>query len=140
MILSPAALLCLSLNVYHEARDQPVQGQLAVAHVTMNRVAHEDYPDTVCGVVWDNKQFSWTHDNLSDTPVETAAWEEAQFIALIATTSVGDTTNVSTHYHADYVMPYWVSDMRHLTTIGNHLFYAQESYAPLTSIRPVGRF
>ena len=75
------ALACLSLNVYFEARNQPVAGQVAVAQVTMNRVADPRYPDTVCEVVYDHKQFSWYWDGKSDRPVEEEAWEQAQLIA-----------------------------------------------------------
>ena len=50
-------LHCLSLNVYHEARGEPIQGQLAVAYVTMNRLVSGRYPDSICNVVWQDRQF-----------------------------------------------------------------------------------
>ena len=52
---------CLAMNIYHEARGERWEGQIAVAHVTMNRVAHDEWPNNVCDVVYQKKQFSWTH-------------------------------------------------------------------------------
>ena len=52
---------CMTANIYHEARGESIKGQYAVAHVTMNRVHHEQFPDTVCEVVFQPKQFSWSH-------------------------------------------------------------------------------
>ena len=77
------AATCLALNVYFEARSEPMIAQFAVAQVTMNRVASEKYPDNVCDVVWQKKQFSWTHDGKSDKPKEAKAWEVAQWVAKV---------------------------------------------------------
>ena len=52
---------CLALNIYHEARSESMEGQIAVAQVTLNRVAHSEWPSTICEVVSEPKQFSWTH-------------------------------------------------------------------------------
>ena len=59
-------ILCLSAAIYYEARNQPVDGQLAVAEVIMNRVQSDRYPDDACEVINQNKQFSYTHDGKSD--------------------------------------------------------------------------
>ena len=70
---------CLALNIYHEARGERVEGQIAVAHVTMNRVNHEKWPSTICEVVYQPKQFSWTHDKCSKQDSYVALdrqWEE----------------------------------------------------------------
>jgi N-acetylmuramoyl-L-alanine amidase len=89
------ALVCLALNVYHEARDQPFIGQVAVAQVVMNRVRDDRYPDNVCDVVkqgptyaWKQDfpvrhrcQFSWYCDGKSDKTHDTAAWDKAMTIA-----------------------------------------------------------
>jgi N-acetylmuramoyl-L-alanine amidase len=64
--LSENDLFCMVQNVYHEARDQSLLGQAAVAHVTLNRVRSAAYPASVCGVVWQPGQFSWTEDGRSD--------------------------------------------------------------------------
>jgi spore germination cell wall hydrolase CwlJ-like protein len=63
---SMLTILCLSAAIYYEARNQPVDGQLAVAEVIMNRVQSDRYPDDACEVINQNKQFSYTHDGKSD--------------------------------------------------------------------------
>ena len=64
-----AAVICLALNIYHEARGEPIEGQRAVASVTLNRTLDPRWPSTVCGVVYDPQQFSWTsHPRLSLNP------------------------------------------------------------------------
>lgn len=136
MTLTAAAISCLALNIYHEARDQPIKGQVAVAFVTFNRVLSNKYPDDVCDVVWQNKQFSWTHDGKSDKPKETKAYEDiVELVHKIANGEYQDTTNQSTHYHATmylnkhdcgYIRPYWAdSDKLNLeVVIGQHVFYS----------------
>ena len=76
------AIMCLAMNVYWEARNQSIAGQVAVAQVTMNRVASPDYPNDVCGVVHQHKQFSWQWDGKSDVPKEDASWNKAQMVAM----------------------------------------------------------
>ena len=68
-------LNCLALNVYHEARNQPIEGQLAVAHVTLNRLDDPSFPSTICEVVFRSRHFSWTNDpaKRSEYPREAAA-------------------------------------------------------------------
>ena len=75
------AVMCMAMNVFFEARNQPIAGQVAVAQITMNRVASPKYPDTVCGVVNQYKQFSWYWDGKSDVPQNAAAWDQAQIVA-----------------------------------------------------------
>lgn len=125
MLHATQAFLCLALNVYFEARSEDTLGQLAVAEVTLNRVASERYPDDVCSVVWQPKQFSWTHDGKSDAPKDKRAWAEAQRIAQIALETeglsvVGDDV---THYHADYTEPYWSKSYVRVAKVGTHIFY-----------------
>ena len=122
---------CLAQNIYFEARNQSIEGQYAVARVTMNRVDASNYPDTICDVVWQRKQFSWTHDGLSDTPggdvIEDAAWELAQDVALSSLIDhfqeTNDITLGATHYHANYVNPYWKDSYQQVAYIGEHMFY-----------------
>lgn len=115
---------CLADNIYFEARNESTQGQLAVALVTNNRVNSKHYPDTICEVVWEYKQFSWTIDGLSDIPKNKDAYNKAKFIALLLVTSnITDFTEGATHYHATYVNPYWSSKLVKLTKIDNHIFY-----------------
>jgi len=120
------ALLCLSLNVYFESRDQSLAGQVAVAQITMNRVASPKYPDTVCDVVYAHKQFSWYWDGKSDIPLEEAAWNRAQMIAqgVMAGSGHAHLKDITiTHYHAAYVQPYWANSMVMVAQIDDHKFY-----------------
>lgn len=71
---------CLSLNIYHEARNQTIKGQLAVAYVTLNRVQN-GYGDNICEVVYAPFQFSWTLND-DHAPYERDAWSQSQKVAL----------------------------------------------------------
>lgn len=78
------AATCLALNVYFESRSEAsVLSQFAVAQVTMNRVMSDKYPNSICDVVWQKGQFSWTHDGKSDKPYEKQAWDRAQWVAKV---------------------------------------------------------
>jgi spore germination cell wall hydrolase CwlJ-like protein len=126
------ALFCLALNVYHEARSQPLIEQLAVAQVVLNRVESSTYPDNVCGVVYHNKypgrlhkcQFSWACDGANDTPKNATAWLRANQIASLALSpELPDLVGGATHYHATYVHPGWANSLEPVATIGRHRFY-----------------
>jgi len=123
-MLAEMALICMTLNVYWEARDQSTAGQLAVAQVTMNRVKDDRWPDTICEVVYESKQFSWFWDGKSDIPTEEKSWRNATLIASAAMAGSGhiDLQNVM-HYHAIYSKPYWRHYMTEVTQIGAHVFY-----------------
>ena len=119
-----AELHCLALNVYHEARSEPDQGKFAVAQVTLNRVRSARYPDSVCKVVWQPGQFSWTRDGRPDRPRNRHAWEHALWVATVVyefnpLSLVGN----ATHYHAVYVRPYWSRVHPRIARIGRHIFY-----------------
>lgn len=115
---------CLALNVYHEARGENLVGQIAVAHVTINRVKHDYFPNTVCSVVWQRKQFSWTHDKYSDRPRNKDAWITALDVAdLVYNDHVDDPTGGALFYHAKWVRPVWRHRMDYFKTIGVHKFY-----------------
>ena len=120
------AVMCLAMNVYWEARSQSIAGQVAVAQVTMQRVASPDYPDDVCSVVHQHKQFSWYWDGKSDIPKESKAWDKAQMVAegVISGSGHSDLSGV-THYHALYVKPYWAEHMTMVAQIEDHIFYIQ---------------
>ena len=127
------ALLCLALNVYHEARDQPPAGQLAVAHVVVNRTIDRRFPDTVCGVILQGGevrnrcQFSWYCDGRSDEPFEREAWTKAKQVARkVLLTGPYDPTKGALYYHALYVDPFWASTMEYTVTIGMHKFYKEK--------------
>lgn len=117
---------CLAQNIYHEARGQSHEGQIAVGLVTMNRVMHLSFPDTICDVVFQPYQFSWTTDdtriNLSN-PIERAAWKKARQIAVAI--MLGDVYNDFygiTHYHATSVNPDW--GYRLVMQIDDHKFFS----------------
>ncbi|MCB1437671.1 MAG: cell wall hydrolase [Rhodobiaceae bacterium] len=124
-------LMCLATGVYFEARGEPENGQIAVAQVILNRVAHPFYPETICGVVFQNQhrrnscQFSFACDGLSDRPRNKISWERAIRVAkkVVNGKAYIDTVGKSTHYHANYVRPRWIRDMIRLDTIGKHIFY-----------------
>jgi|13_taG_2_1085334.scaffolds.fasta_scaffold02541_9 spore germination cell wall hydrolase CwlJ-like protein len=126
-----AALMCMALNVYHESRSENLKGQVAVANVTLNRVADSKWPNDVCSVVEQgytkgkqNCQFSWYCDGKSDTPTDTVAWARAVLVANdVMMGYIPDITEGATHYHARYVNPYWVDSFTKTVEIGSHMFY-----------------
>jgi hypothetical protein len=125
------AIACLALDIYFEARGEPTIGQLAVAHVVMNRVFDPRFPHDVCDVVYQRDpafptlcQFSWTCDGLGDTPTDPAAWRLAQALANRAYFGLShDPTEGALWYHADYVDPDWTPWLGTGTPIGRHVFY-----------------
>ena len=130
------AVLYLALNIYHEARNEPLQGQIAVAEVTLNRVESSYYPDTVKGVVLQSGKtsgaFSWTCDGKSDKPHEEKAWEksiqiaETMYDAYMEEARVTVVGKDALFYHATYVKPYWLSDVSRIKKVGRHIFYAKK--------------
>ena len=126
-------LTCLALNVYYEARGEPVAGMYAVAEVTMNRVSSHRFPETVCGVVyekrWDRLRrrrvgaFSWTEFDIVPHP-EGVQWRQAREVAEVV--YFGRQTPVldgALHYHATYIRPSWSKGQKPLARIGGHIFY-----------------
>lgn len=122
---------CLATNIYFEARGESKLGQKAVAWVTLNRVEDPKYPDTICDVVWDNKQFSWTHDGKSDVPTDKDAWLEAQLVAMQVLIDQqlnnDDPTEGSVMFHEASIKPYWRKEYEVTSRIDNHVFYKDES-------------
>ena len=124
-------LTCLALNVYYEARSEPMDGQYAVAHVVLNRVADDSFPDDACKVVKQGYhkgkhrcQFSWYCDGKSDKPKDNMSWIIAQVVAY--NTLYGhhkDNTHGATHYHATYVSPWWRKHYDKTVAHGSHIFY-----------------
>ena len=145
-------LVCMALNIYHEAKNQSADGMLAVGEVVLNRVVDDRYPDNVCEVIkqgpvresWKTRQtpdpddavyypvrhrcqFSWYCDGLSDKPYEEEAWKQAQQVAfMLYEHGKPNLTDGATHYHADYVKPEWAASKTFTTKIGDHLFYRWE--------------
>ncbi|HXL13898.1 MAG TPA: cell wall hydrolase [Bradyrhizobium sp.] len=127
---------CLTEAIYFEARGEAVRGQIAVAQVVLNRAFSGFYPTTVCGVVYQNKnrhfacQFTFACDNVADVVREPDMWDRAKKIAKamldgrLWLPEVGK----STHYHAYWVRPSWVSEMKKMYKFGVHTFYRPRAW------------
>lgn len=124
------AMRCLTQAIYYEAALEPTAGQEAVAQVILNRVRDPNYANSVCGVVFEGAervtgcQFSFTCDGaLGQAPVAWA-WNRAKSVAERALAgNVATAVGTATHYHADYVHPWWSPTLGKLTQIGAHIFY-----------------
>ena len=122
---------CLALNIYFEARGEPVDGKIAVGHVVLNRVADKRYPDKICAVVKQGGQkprnrcqFSWWCDGRSDRPRDLQAWTESQVLARVVFWGYAeDPTGGALWYHADYTLPAWGRKLERGPMIGRHQFY-----------------
>ncbi|MEE4348958.1 MAG: cell wall hydrolase [Pacificimonas sp.] len=116
---------CLASAVYNEARGEPLEGQLAVAQVVLNRADDSRWPDTLCAVVYQRYQFSFTFDGKPDFPTHNrATWQRAKAVAIVAATDTWeDVTDEAVFFHADYVNPKWRSAFHRTSTIGRHIFY-----------------
>lgn len=123
-------LKCLAENAFYEARNQGAVGMTAVIDVTLNRVKSKRFPNTICGVVYQKKQFSWTHEK--PQKYSKKEWEiyykMAEIIAQdrLLREKLGvrkGTTGGALWYHADYIKPYWVKSKRKTTVINRHIFY-----------------
>tara|TARA_B110000503_G_scaffold31383_1_gene50641 strand:+ start:2039 stop:2629 length:591 start_codon:yes stop_codon:yes gene_type:complete len=119
-------VFCLAKNIFHEAGIEPRIGKYAVAQVTLNRVASSKYPNSICGVVFENRQFSWANDKVIHWTRPTGRnWDASYRVALNVLEHnerlIG--LNDSYYYHADYVNPNWSRKMTEVATIGRHIFY-----------------
>jgi spore germination cell wall hydrolase CwlJ-like protein len=127
---------CLAEAVYFEARGEAVRGQIAVAQVVMNRTFSGFYPSTVCGVVYQNKnhhlacQFTFACDNVADVVREPDMWDRARKIAKAMLDGQLWLPEVakSTHYHAYWVRPSWVNEMKKMYKFGVHTFYRPRAW------------
>lgn len=122
---------CLAAGIYFESRGEPVLGQAAVAQVILNRVRNPAYPNSACGVVYQNEkwrnacQFSFACDGIKDRIASPEHWQTAERIARAVTdgTIFIEEVGSSTHYHATYVKPRWARTMERMMKIGQHIFY-----------------
>ncbi|UZF92610.1 cell wall hydrolase [Bosea sp. NBC_00550] len=122
---------CLAEAVYFEARSESLLGQAAVAQVVLNRAKSGLYPSSVCGVVYQNSnrylacQFTFTCEGKSLRITEPGPWRDAVRIAreVYDGTTYLPEVGASTHYHANYVRPYWAKKLKKMDTIGQHVFY-----------------
>ena len=116
---------CIAVAVYHEARGETLEGQLAVAKVIMNRAASGKYPSSWCGVVKQPWQFSFVNPKTGDYPAvneASAAWKKALGITRLAVAkAVPSLTDDVLWYHADYVAPSWGRRLTRVDKIGAHI-------------------
>lgn len=123
------AAVCLAAAAFYEAGDDPIGGR-AVIQVVLNRVRHPAYPKTVCGVVLQGSerqtgcQFTFTCDGALSRRPSPIAWERANSIAREALTgTVAPEVGLATHYHTDWVVPYWSGSLDKIARVGTHLFF-----------------
>lgn len=129
--VSSKQLWCLATAIYFEARGESYRGQVAVGQVVMNRVKHPLYPNTICGVVFQNQtkrnacQFSFACDGIPERVTEQKSWTQAMKIAedILSGAEYLPEVGKATHYHATYVYPHWAPRMKKITKIGLHVFY-----------------
>jgi len=124
------ALTCLASAVYYEAGNQDEGGERAVAQVVLNRVRHPAFPASVCGVVYEGStratgcQFTFTCDGSLNRQPDADGWRRATRIAQDALAgAIYAPVGWATHYHADYVVPYWASTLAKNAVVGAHIFY-----------------
>jgi len=130
----PPQVMCLAVAIFFEARGEPIDGQELVANVILNRVEHSSYPDTVCEVVNQPKQFSYTHElpslGMSDNPLDyntyhdRKAWEISKSLAQ-ETLDNGVVNPYIIMYHNTSVEPYWSEYYEVSGVVGNHKFYRE---------------
>jgi hypothetical protein len=118
---------CMAIAIYHEARGESLEGQLAVARVIMNRAASGKYPPSWCATVKQPWQFSFVNPRTGYMPgvnVNSVAWRKAQAITRLAIANVVPSlSNDVLWYHADYVAPSWGRRLSFVSKIGTHIFY-----------------
>jgi len=136
--LADSERMCLAQAIYHEARGESVDGQMAVANVIINRAFSKKYPTTICGVVFQNAdkgrykcQFTFACDGRSDLGTERSAWNrsvkmaEKAFAEFQQGERPGVIPNGALYYHTTAVAPKWSHTFRRVAAIGSHVFYSQ---------------
>jgi spore germination cell wall hydrolase CwlJ-like protein len=116
------SVLCLALVVYTEARGEPYEGQVMVAEVVLNRSSLTAYPDSVCDVAYQSKQFSGMTDDIAI--LEPEAWDVAVDVAFTVMEKY-DKGSEATHFHATSVTPYWSKKLTKVDSLGGHIFYKE---------------
>lgn len=115
--------LCLAANIYFEARGEPIDGQLLVADVVLNRVESTKFADDVCSVVFEDGQFSWTGSNYAIDDLDSFA--VAYVLADDVLTNGCVLCSGATYYHEKSVRPFWAKHMERVGIYGNHIFYKE---------------
>ena len=133
--MSALAVACLAAAIYHEARSEPLHGQVAVSNVILNRVQSPSFPDTPCEVVKQGRywaghpvrnqcHFSYWCDGKPEVIEDQRAYTLALSIA-VNWRNLVDITGGATYYHRDDVNPYWVDGLKTRRQIGRHIFYGE---------------
>lgn len=122
---------CLASNIYFEARNQSNLGQLAVGLVTVTRAEHEKWSKTICGVVYDHKQFTWTWDKKQKPGKYKESIQYLQSLHLASRILYGEFDSMremfnADHYHTTKVHPGWANKFAKLATIDDHVFYVDQ--------------
>ena len=140
-VLLIAAAACLSLALYHEARGEPIHGQLMVARVIMNRMKSPRWPSSMCGVITQHRQFSFYQKGNAPTPRDEVAWVKAQKLAVeIINDPYILPPSTADHYHTPDVRPVWRKKLHRVARIGYHIFYSYDHpTAVKVSVRPKSR-
>ncbi len=126
-VIPKEEIKCLALNIYYEGRGEPYEGRVAIAMATINRTRYDIYPNTICKVVYQPGQFTWTaHDHLLKNPL---SWFQSMRLArkVLANNrldNIDDNTNGAVSFHLVIVNPDW-SPMVKTVTIGHHIFYRE---------------
>lgn len=133
-------IICLSLNIYHEARGDSYEGQIATAFVVKNRLNNSNFPNTYCAVIWQYyktnngryiAQFSWTRDGISDIPKNKNSWIIAQKIAYLVYMNydIYDLTGGRLNYYAHNSIstPIWAKNIKSII-IGKHTFLTAKEH------------
>jgi len=125
-----SAIDCLTAAIYYEAGNESARGKRGVAQVILNRARHPAFPNTICGVVYQGSerktgcQFTFTCDGSLARRPSRAGWEAARMVAIGALSGgVEPEVGMATHYHADYVVPYWARSLSKTVQIDHHIFY-----------------
>jgi len=125
-------LTCLTQNIYHEARNQSILGQIAVAYVTINRTKSAEFPNSICSVVYQRSvrgcQFTWVCRN-NIFIRNKKSYDEIKNLArriLNKESIFFDPTGGATFYHAYYVSPYWNEAFNRTVRIDDHIFYKKK--------------
>ena len=121
---------CLTQAIYYEGATEPLAGRRGIAQVVLNRARHPAFPNSVCGVVYQGSerrtgcQFTFTCDGSLARMPSRRGWEAARLLAIGALNgAIEPSVGMATHYHADYVVPYWAASLDKIVKVGAHIFY-----------------
>lgn len=130
LVVNQKDLECMTKNLYYEARGESDEGMRAVGRVVLNRYKAKAYPKSICGVIYQNRAFSWTLDKRKvKRPVPAGVpRERARFLAWATLLELDGGSHAgaefsATHFHEIKIKPKWSKNMVVVATIGNHTFY-----------------